>query len=803
MNIEPSKREIKNLELVKSKLHECCLFLRKNDAFPLQKPCKIALFGNGARHTIKGGTGSGDVNSHFVINAEEGLLRSGFQITTFNWLNEYEKVLKHNNKQFVKDIRKSAKEKHVSVYMEAFGYVRLEKEYNLPLSFDADACVYVLSRLSGEGNDRIEDKGDIYLTETEIRDILLLNSKYEKFILVLNVGGMVDLTPVLKVNNILLLSQLGSNIGLTLADIILGKVNPSGKLTDTWAPPSDYLKAVNFGDVNNTYYLEGLYVGYRYFDSYRIKPTFPFGFGLSYSEFKILNPKVNVKESIVNVDFEVINTSKYIGKEVVQLYMSEPQGKLGKTYQKLVGFIKTANLKENESKNYDISFDLCDFASYDTSSSSYVLEKGQYILRLGNNSRDTIVVGAIKIEEDIIVRKVNNLYNKTIDFNAINIDDNIVKNPIKTRIKIENIEHYNNIYSINENADKYSNGDLINLLLGSQRGDGLSSFIGESSMKVKGAAGESYSGIEGLKTYVMADGPAGLRLSPKVAIGKKDKLRDLSANYFMTQLIDFFPLISRPILSRFTHEKKLKRSEKILYQYATSLPIGTALAQSWNLEYAKLCGDVVGSEMEEFGVHFWLAPGMNIHRYVRCGRNFEYYSEDPLLTGLIASSITNGVQSHKGRYVTLKHFACNNQETNRFFSNSIVNERVLREIYLKPFEIAIRLSNPGAIMSSYNLINGRHTNESKELIYDYLRREVGFEGIVMTDWILSSTEPMNGTTNPATNVVNVVKAKNQLFMPGSDKDYFELLTSLDNGLINRKDLIEAVSPFLNFIEKDN
>ena len=247
-------------------------------------------------------------------------------------------------------------------------------------------------------------------------------------------------------------------------------------------------------------------------------------------------------------------------------------------------------------------------------------------------------------------------------------------------------------------------------------------------------------------------------------------------------------------------KKKLKKDETLLTQYCTAIPIGTALAQSWNIEYAQLCGDIVGKEMEQHGVDFWLAPGMNIHRNVLCGRNFEYFSEDPLLAGLIASGITKGVQSHKNKFVTLKHFACNNQEMNRFYNNSVVDERTLREIYLKPFEITIKEANAMSVMSSYNLVNGKHTNESVELINDYLRNEANFKGIVMTDWIMTTTPPVNGSVYPATDVTKVIKANTQLFMPGSGNHFKQALASVKSGDISRYELERAVSPFLELIQ---
>jgi beta-glucosidase len=236
-------------------------------------------------------------------------------------------------------------------------------------------------------------------------------------------------------------------------------------------------------------------------------------------------------------------------------------------------------------------------------------------------------------------------------------------------------------------------------------------------------------------------------------------------------------------------KKKLPEGTKVEYQYATAIPIGTALAQSWNLALAKDCGDIVGDEMERFGVHLWLAPALNIHRSIRCGRNFEYFSEDPLISGKMAAALTQGVQVHPGCGTTIKHYCANNQETNRYGNNSQVSERALREIYLKGFGICVRDAQPKAVMTSYNLLNGTHTAERRDLSDDVLRCEFGFEGIIMTDWVVG-----NGIMNskqdihPAVKPARVAAAGGDVFMPGCKADHKNILAGLADGTLTRKQL---------------
>lgn len=334
----------------------------------------------------------------------------------------------------------------------------------------------------------------------------------------------------------------------------------------------------------------------------------------------------------------------------------------------------------------------------------------------------------------------------------------------------------------------FSDEELISLNVGAfVAGGGVTGIIGNASMSVAGAAGETAK-VGEIPVIVMADGPAGLRLSQK-CFRDENGIHSLGSTMPET-MQNLLTEDERAYMNSMIPQPG--EDSEIFEQYATAIPIGTAIAQSWNPLLAERCGDIVGSEMERFGIHLWLAPALNIHRSIRCGRNYEYFSEDPLISGVFAAALTKGVQSHPGCGVTIKHFAANNQETNRYNNNSIVSERALREIYLKGFEICVRLAQPKALMTSYNLLNGKHTSEHRELLEDVLRCEFEFDGIVMTDWVTSSDILSADAKYPAPEAYKVALAGNDLFMPGSQQEIDNLTAALKNGHITREELINAI-----------
>ena len=793
--------EIKHNAYLRENGAECTVLLKKDGNFPLKEAGKIALYGSGARYTIKGGTGSGEVNSRFYVTVEEGLKNAGFTITSGSWLDGYDKVRAEAKQQFIKDIKAEAKAKHTQAVILCMGRSMAEPEYQLPTDGAGDTAIYVLSRISGEGSDWEPIAGEILLSETEKRDILACNAKYKNFMLVINAGGVVDLTAVKDVKNILILSQLGVETGDILADILLGKSSPSGKLTTTWSAWKDYPSMGEFGDRDETRYKEGIYVGYRYFDSVGKLPLYPFGYGLSYTDFCLEKDSVRLDGQRVTVTANIKNVGNAAGKEVLQVYVSSPEGKLDQPYQALAGFAKTKLLAPGEEQKLSVSFEMSDIASYNEATASFCLEAGDYVLRAGNSSTDTDVYGVIRVEEEICCIKTRNVMGKP-DFtdykpaegekkcSSLSVEElaeTTVLTLGKDAVATANVD-FDLECEIDAAVKKLSDEQLIMMNLGAfDPKGGVASIIGNAGFSVAGAAGQTFMGAReyGIPSMVMADGPAGLRISREYAKDKNGVVHALGAS-FPESIMDFLSGIAKLFMKHIGY--KVKKTDTIVNQYATAIPIGTAIAQSFNLAFAEKCGDIVGFEMELFGVHLWLAPALNIHRSIRCGRNFEYYSEDPVVSGEFAAAITRGVQAHPGCGTTIKHYAANNQELNRTQNNSQASERALREIYLKGFGIAVRKSQPKAVMTSYNLINGVHTAEHKGMINDVLKSEFGYEGIVMTDWTIANYATEKGCIHPVAKASNVIMVGGDLFMPGSKSDYEDVATALKEGKVTREQM---------------
>ena len=774
--------ETDHADIVRRLAPECTVLLKKDGMFPLSSAGKIALYGSGARRTIKGGTGSGEVNSRYFITVEEGLKKAGFEITTNPWLDTWDEIVLAARKSFVREIRSRAKKKHVPAPLEGMGAVMPEPEHDFIYDGVGDTAIYVLARLSGEGSDRNPVKGDILLTDSERRDILRLNERYERFMLVLNVGGPVDLGPVADVKNILLLSQLGAETGTVLADLLLGRSYPSGKLTTTWTAWEDYPRIGEFGEQDDTRYREGIYVGYRYFDSAGKKPLYPFGFGLGYTDFSTEIRSADEK----SVTAAVKNTGHYPGRETVQLYISCPQGTLSQPPRKLAAFAKTKELAPGEEQTLTILYDLRDVSSYDEKASAYVLESGDYTVLAGETPAVTL-----RLDETAVLKKVRRSLG-TPDFKDLNPAS---PSGVSAAEKILSISagsfeteyvDYDIKSDIDPITDKMTDEELAILNVGffDPKG-GMASMIGSAGTAVAGAAGET-AHVRGLPLLIMADGPAGLRLSREY--WEDEKGIHLIGSSMPETILELLSPIERRVMAMMTREKK--PSGPIKEQYCTAIPIGTAIAQSWNISLAEQLGDLVGDEMERFGIHLWLAPALNIHRDIRCGRNFEYFSEDPFVSGKFAAAITRGVQSHTGCGTTIKHFAVNNQEYNRTGSSSQVSKRAMREIYLRGFEICVKESQPHALMTSYNLLNGTHTSERRDLIMDILRAEWGYQGIVMTDWVVAGMKQVQHPKYRNALSDRVAAAGGDLFMPGCKGDVKNIKKKKKKGTLNRRQLKE-------------
>ena len=786
--------EIAHLSTLRSLAPECMVLLKKNGDFPLSSPCEIALYGAGARETIKGGTGSGDVNVRHYVTVEEGLENAGFTVTTKAWMDGYKAAREAVIQDFYEGIAKEAKELGKSVFLVGMGRTPDEPHYELPIEGEGDVCIYVLSRNSGEGADRPGGEGDYLLTADEVRDILACAEKYPKFMLVLNVGGPVDISPVLdQVENVLFLSQLGSITGDAFADVLLGKANPSGKLAATWAKVGDLPTIGDFAQRDDTRYREGVFVGYRYYDAAGVTPLFPFGYGMSYTEFETDCTGFTVENGIVTVEATIRNTGRLPGKETVQLYYSAPNGKLIKPLRELGAYRKTWELLPGESETLVLNLPLENMASWDEENDRWLLEQGEYLFSIG-----AMPIGVVSLDGPVTSDALSHSGGEA-DFTdwqpqiVREIPEGLPRIQVSAA-SLGRIGHYDREKASRkhiglEDLSEFSVKELATICAGKHSdAEGMAAIIGNSASRLAGGAGEtaSVAAEKGYGTIVMADGPAGLRLATKY-IETEDGQEGMDADAFSSILNILPPEIRQLIHLKLQQNEEKAKNSTVLYHYASAIPIGTALAQAWNPAVAETCGDLVGEEMELFGANVWLAPALNIHRSPLCGRNFEYYSEDPLISGKTAAAVTRGVQKHEKCAVTIKHFACNNQETNRFGSNSVVSQRALREIYLKGFEICVKEAAPKALMTSYNLLNGTHTANRGDLINTVLRSEWGFEGIVMTDWGTTNDKfnlGVYGASNPAL----CIKAGNDLMMAGSKEDVDGILSGIKNGIITRAEL---------------
>ena len=791
---------------------ECALFLKRGRSFPLAGAGKIALYGNGARMTRIGGTGSGEMNVEHIVSVEEALTNAGFQITTEEWLDRYTIEYEKAKKRFHNSLRREAAKQVKLAVMISMGRYMTEPEYEIPMETDADVdtAVYVLARECGEGADRTFAPGDIALSESEVRDILWCNSHFKNFCLVLNTGGMVDLSKVWQVSDILLLSQLGTETGTVLAGILLGRVNPSGKLTATWAAPEQYPFSECFGQKDDTEYREGIYVGYRYFDRTDRKIIAPFGFGLSYTEFELAESSFSQFPGGVQVLTEVTNSGKFSGKEVVQVYVSVPEGRLDQPEKMLAAFAKTGLMEPGERQTVIMNFFWKNIASYDEEKECYLLEKGTYGLRVGNSSANTALIGEIVLDEDVEVKKAERIF-PAPDFRDFVPDKCEVRaegrfpqeDSGRSSIRSERLTNRDRIgengatdpgkrdlyQEARRKAESLTDEELMGLTMGAfDHGKPFSGAVGNSGIHVAGAAGETKGDV--CPAIVMADGPAGLRLAPEFVRDSNGGAHSVRNN-LPGNIREFLPGIAKWYLNRFFFRSR--PGQEVLTQNPTALPIGTAIAQSFNPEFAQRLGEMVGREMEQYGVHLWLAPALNIQRDVRCGRNFEYFSEDPLVSGIMAGALTRGVQSRKGRGVTIKHFLCNNQEKNRLQNNSIVSERALREIYLRGFEIAMETEMPAAVMTSYNLVNGEHTSESSAVNRTLLRGQMGYEGLIMTDWLIPGYRTEHNCRYPVSHAERVLSTGGDLLMPGSAGDYRAVRKALKKGRISRESLVERAA----------
>ena len=734
------------------------MVLLKNEGhlLPLREGSRVALFGKGSVDYVKGGGGSGDVTVAYIRNLCDGMEEKAAEgkVEVFAPLHEF-------YREDVARQREAGKEPGNTV----------EPEMPLALLLEAaaacDIAVISICRFSREGSDRKgePDDGDFYLSYEEQKLVSDVCRFFERVAVVLNVGGILDSSWFVdnpKIQAVLLAWQGGMEGAMAEADILCGDVCPSGKLTDTFAGSfDDYPSSANFHESEDyVCYTDDIFVGYRYFETIpgaAGKVNYPFGFGLSYTTFAIKTLSAGEKDGQIFLSIRVENTGKTAGREVVQVYTAAPKCRLEMPGRELQAFEKTKLLKPGEEQTLTLAFPVTDLAVYDEKKAAFILMEGSYLVLAGNSVRSLETAFCFVNKQERVTRQLQNRCVpaklpcrlkadgsfETLETKEYPMPYDTFGWPEKMEWEAEHIlPDLTGIHTpegcltleqvaagettMEEFLDHLTEEELITLSGGTPN---------RGVADTCGLGGLDYLGIPAIMT---ADGPAGLRI-------------------------------------------KADRGIK-----TTAWPVATLLACTWDSELVYQVGAAAAKEVKENHIGMWLTPAINIHRSPLCGRNFEYYSEDPLVAGKLAAAMVRGIQD-QNISACVKHFCCNNKETNRSESDSCVSERALREIYLKAFEIVVSESRVWAVMTSYNRVNGEFPSESSELLQGILREEWGYDGLVITDWV-NHAEPYRE-----------LQAGNHVRMPhGSPK---RLQKAMGEGLLTREDLKRSVRKVLEFMMK--
>lgn len=746
-----------------------------NNALPLDTDKEVAVFGRIQFHYYKSGTGSGGmVNVTKVVNILDGLIDNGVKV----------------NEKLLDTYRKWDKENPFDLGEGWGGEPWSQKEMPLDeglVKETAKSCetaIVIIGRTAGEEQDNRLEAGSYLLSDDEIAMLTVVRKNFKKVVLLLNVGNIIDMTDINRIapDAVLYVWQGGMTGGKGTADVLTGKVSPSGKLPDTIAyKASDYPSDANFGrEENRDIYAEDIYVGYRYFETFaKDKVLYPFGFGLSYTEFEIKTEKAEITEGAVKLSVSVKNIGSYKGKEVIEVYCEAPQGRLGKAARVLCGFEKTRELVPQEEQVVEIAVDIAKLASYDDSGvtgnkSCYVLEAGEYKFYVGSDVRSAEYACSFEQGEDLVTERLTQALAPVESFERIKpvceggafsigreavpvseVDESarrLEKLPKEIAytgdkgIKLWDVKNGKN--TMDEFIAQLSDYDLSCII----RGEGMGSpRVTAGTASAFGGVSENLNGY-GIPAGCCSDGPSGMRLD----CGTK----------------------------------------------AFSLPNGTMIASSFNKELTSELFAFMGLEMAANKVDCLLGPGMNIHRHPLNGRNFEYFSEDPFLTGKMAAAELKGMAG-AGVTGTIKHFCANNRETNRHFIDSVVSERALREIYLKGFEIAVKEGGASSVMTTYGRVNGLWTAGNFDLNTVILREEWGFKGFTMTDWWANIN--VRGKEPDKTDLAAMARAQNDVYMvcPDGEKNDDNTLAALENGGIEKCELQRNAANICGFLLHTN
>lgn len=728
-------------ELLRRAAAEGAVLLKNENAtLPLANGTTVSLFGRGQTEWFYTGYGSGgDVNKPYAVSLLEGLRNCPTLSVNESLASIYTAWGEKN----------PIDHGFWGHWPRYYPDMPLNSTLVRTAATASDCAIVTIGRSSGEDRENALEKGSYYLTDAEREMLTLITEHFQKTIVLLNIGSMMDLSWVDdydgKIGAVLLVWQGGMESGNAVADLLSGAVTPCGKLTDTVAKTYEsYPSAVDFGKKDYNFYTEDIYVGYRWFETFqKADVIYPFGFGLSYTDFSVTFLTAEESESAFQFTCAVKNIgTQYSGKETVQIYLQKPCGKLGNPARVLAGFAKTKTLAPNASEELQITVPKTALASYDDSGvtgfcSAYVTEAGTYHFYLGTDVRKAQEVLTYTCPETVLSEQLSEAATPRVPFSVIKAEENGgVRVPQKQEVSLAQTDLRKRI---TENlpqgtpmtGDKgYKLSDVLNGTVSIEdftaqlnlteleaisRGD----YTMNSKLGVAGNAG-AFGGVleslrhKGVPPVITTDGPSGIRL----------------------------------------------------WSCCSLMPIGTLLACTFDEALVEEVFAAIGAEMLEKGTDVLLAPGINIHRNPLCGRNFEYYSEDPLLTGKIAAAAVRGIQKN-GVSACPKHFACNNQEFNRNQNDSRLSERALREIYLKGFEICIKESNPHTIMTSYNKINSVHGHYQYDLCTTILRGEWNYDGLVITDWWMRSQKSPE-FPNLRDNAYRV-RAQVDVLMPGGKR----------------------------------
>ena len=735
------------------------LLENKNRTLPLTPESKAAFFGRMQKRYVMLGSGSGGRVVPLVTT------------NIFDSLSELGLSLDKEVEKFYDDYV----EKHP--YDDAGGWIHPEcqQEPILDEQFVSSAAernenaLFVLTRMAGEDKDMSYARGGYLLTEAELCNLKLIRKYFRKVTVLLNVSGIIDISEINSVepDAVLMLWTGGMLGGKAAARVIMGLTNPSGRLPDTMAVSrAAYPAYENCGKPAQAIYAEDIYVGYRHFHTFAPNDiVYPFGYGLSYTEFDCFFIDIHRVDGKTRIRAVVSNLGSVAGMEVLQCYIKQPCGKLGKPKRVLAAFAKTPLLQGGESCTIDLYFDDYSISSYDDSGITgnkycYVLEQGEYIVELGRNSRDCFEACSFTVNNDIVTKSVQSALAPITPFERV-VNRSGVKTTEPAPLRIEKAEPipatikqvekdgltlddvYEGRATVDELIARLSDLDLIHIV----RAEGM------ASLKVTPGTAAAFVGVTPslkalkLPTLCCTDGPSGIRIMGDVK--------------------------------------------------CVAYPAATCLAATWDTDLLEQTYFSCGCELASFNVDILLGPGTNIHRDVLCGRNFEYFSEDPLLSGKMAAAVCRGLDK-AGVSGAVKHFMANNQEVDRHGVNAVLSERAVREIYARPFEICVRESGVRSVMTAYNPVNNRWCASNYDLTVRLLRNDFGFDGFVMTDW-WARVSAEDGSAS-VTNLKAMAHAQNDVYMVCPDAVLREdnLASSLADGTLTRGELQECARNLINF-----